>query len=71
MDESMVPSNRTLSVSISIEELTFICNAINETLEAVEDFEFHTRTGETRKRAMEIRMRLLDILDHAAGKKDR
>jgi hypothetical protein len=35
-------------VTVSLDEVHMLQNAINETLEAVADAEFHTRTGHTR-----------------------
>jgi hypothetical protein len=52
-------------VAFSPEELAFLSNAINEALEAVEEWEFQTRTGETRKRAIEIRTQFGKLLDEA------
>jgi len=52
-----------ISVSFSPEELAFLSSAINEALEAVEDWEFQSRTGETRKRAMEIHADIQKMLD--------
>ena len=54
-----------ITVAFSPEELAFLSNAINEALEAVEEWEFQTRTGETRKQAMEIRAQLGELLDEA------
>ncbi len=54
-----------ITVAFSPEELAFLSNAINEALEAVEEWEFQTRTGETRKRALEIRTHLGELLDEA------
>jgi len=52
-----------LIISLSADELVFINNTINETLEAVEDWEFETRTGKSRTEAMAIHARLRQILD--------
>ena len=54
-----------ITVTISVDELVFLCNAINEALEAVEDWEFQTRTGNSRKRATEILGQLRKVLDEA------
>jgi hypothetical protein len=54
-----------ITVAFSPEELAFLSNAINEALEAVEEWDFQTRTGETRKRAMEIRAQLGEFLDES------
>jgi hypothetical protein len=52
-----------VSISFSPEELAFLSNAINEALEAIEDWEFQSRTGEARKRAIEIQADIKKILD--------
>ena len=54
-----------ITIAFSPEELTFLSNAINEALEAVEEWEFQTRTGETRKRATEIHAQLGEFLEKA------
>lgn len=54
-----------ITVAFSPEELAFLSNAINEALEAVEEWEFQTRTGETRKRAMEMHAQFGKLLDEA------
>jgi hypothetical protein len=57
---------KKFAVSLSRDELEFLCGSINETLEAVEDWEFQTRTGETPQRAKEILAKLKRIL-HEKG----
>jgi hypothetical protein len=52
-----------LTITLSADQLAFIINAINETLEAVEDWEFETRTGKSRAEAKAINARLRQILD--------
>jgi hypothetical protein len=54
-----------ITVAFSPEEVAFLSNAINEALEAVEEWEFQTRTGETRRRAMEIHAQFGKFLDEA------
>ena len=54
-----------ITVAFSPEELAFLSNAINEALEAVEEWEFQTRTGETQKRAKEIQAKLGELLEEA------
>jgi hypothetical protein len=54
-----------IMVAFSPGELAFLSNAINEALEAVDEWEFQTRTGATRKRAVEIRAQLGEFLDEA------
>jgi hypothetical protein len=41
-------------VAFSSDELAFLCSAINEALEIVENWEFRIRTGETPERAQQI-----------------
>jgi hypothetical protein len=53
MEPTSITKDR-ITVAFSPEELAFLSNAINEALEAVEEREFQTRTGKTRKRAIEI-----------------
>ena len=47
---------------MTVDELSFLCNAINEALELVDEWEFHIRTGETRTRALEIHTQFRDII---------
>ena len=53
------------TITVSIDELSFLCNAINEALELIEEWEFQTRTGETRKRAMEIHAQCREVIDQS------
>jgi hypothetical protein len=43
-----------LSIMLSVDELAFICNAINEALDAIDDWEFEIRTGKSRAEAKAI-----------------
>jgi hypothetical protein len=45
-------------ISISRDELEFLRGSINETLEAVEDWEFQTQTGSTAQHDKEILAKL-------------
>lgn len=54
-----------ITVAFSPEELAFLSNAISEALEAVEEWEFQTRTGETRERASEIQSEIGELLERA------
>jgi len=56
-------SKAKIAITLSVEELAFLCNAINETLEVVEDWEFQTRTGESKTRAREMLAALTKSLD--------
>jgi hypothetical protein len=58
-------SKDQITVAFSPAELAFFSNAINETAEALEEWEFETRTGETRERAMDIMAELKAILREA------
>ena len=51
------------TVVLTSDELAFLCSAIGETLETVEEWEFRTRTGETRERAREIQLQFGSIYD--------
>jgi len=54
-----------MTIDFTSEELSFLCNTINEALEAVEEWEFQTRTGKTREQATEVQTRLMELLDEA------
>jgi len=45
----MDKSGDSTVIALSKMELGFLCNAINETLEAIEEWEFPIRTGESRE----------------------
>jgi hypothetical protein len=64
MDATHVTKSK-VTISFAPDELAFLSNAINEALEAIEDWEFQTRTGETRKRAAEMQTQLRKLLDEA------
>lgn len=64
MEATNITKNN-ITVAFSPEELAFLSNAINEALEAVEEWEFQTRTGETRKRAMEIHAQFGKFIEEA------
>jgi len=51
--ESIKPGEAT--ITFSSDDLGFVIGAIAESLEALDEHEFHTRMGETRERAREIR----------------
>lgn len=44
-------------------EIDFLCNAVNETLEALQDWEFETRTGVMRDVATSILVQLRRVAD--------
>jgi hypothetical protein len=67
MDTLNITKNK-ITISFESEELIFLLNAINETLEAIEEWEFQTRTGESRERAVAIQAQLKGILDTAKQK---
>jgi len=64
MNATLITKNK-ITISFAPGELSFFSNAINESLEAIEDWEFQTRTGETRERANEILTQLRRLLDEA------
>ena len=63
--EAAQVSKGKITISFAPAELRFLSNAINEALEAIEDWEFQTRTGETRDRATEIQTRLRKLIEEA------
>jgi len=52
-----------ITLTLSRDELVLLGNAVNEALELVDEWEFQTRTGESRKRAMEMLDNIRDILE--------
>lgn len=44
----------TVTLRLTYDELSLIRGCINEALEAVEDWEFHTRVGHQRDRAVAV-----------------
>jgi len=54
-----------ITIAFSPGELAFLCNAVNESLETVEEWEFQTRTGEMRKSATEMLVQLRNLLDES------
>jgi hypothetical protein len=58
-------SKTKISIGFSPDEIAFLSNCINETLEAVENWEFETRTGETRIRATKLQTQLQELLERA------
>jgi hypothetical protein len=53
------------TITASIDELAFLSNAINETLEALDEWEFETRTGVPPGKARELHSRLIEVLEDA------
>jgi hypothetical protein len=53
------------TITVSIDELTFMSNTINETLEALDEWEFQTRTGVTLGKARELHSKLIEVLEDA------
>jgi hypothetical protein len=45
---------KQITLVAELHELAFLCSAINESLEAIEEWEFQTRTGYTRLEATEL-----------------
>lgn len=58
-------SSEKVTIAFAPSELAFLCNAINESLEALDDWEFETRTGESRKSAATLLSHLRRL--HAAA----
>lgn len=55
---------RRFNLSIVINDLRFLRSTINETLKAIEEWEFHTRTGETIEEAIGLLNRIQETLDN-------
>jgi len=51
-----------LVIATTRAELAILAGAINETLEAVEEWEFHSRLGVTPDQAQELHARIVGIL---------
>ena len=51
------------TVTLNRDELGFLCNAINESLEAIEDWEYHIRTGRTTDEAQSIYDQLRNVIE--------
>ena len=52
----------TITVELTRDEVTFLCNAVNETLEAIENWEFETRTGAKPEEARVLHSKLKMLL---------
>ena len=60
-------NNEKVTIAFAPSELAFLCNAINESLEALEEWEFQTRTGESRTKAASILSQLRRLHDDAVN----
>jgi hypothetical protein len=69
-DESAQLNNERVEVAFVPSELAFLCNVINESLEAVEGWEFQTRTGESRTNATAILSQLRRLYDDAVNRRE-
>ena len=58
--EAVLPTE--IALAITRDELALLGNAVNETLAAVEDWEFHTRVGFTTAEARALRLHLGEYL---------
>lgn len=54
--------DRTATVGLNRDEIRFLLNAISETFEALEDWEFQTRTGFEPHEARDLREKLKSML---------
>lgn len=59
------------TITVPVEELRFLCNAINETLNAVSKREFKTRTRETPERAADLWQQLHNVVKAVREHEDR
>ncbi len=55
-------SEKTVTLQLSTHELELLASALNEALEAVEEWEFETRLGASRAEAREFQKRLRDMV---------
>jgi hypothetical protein len=55
--------NLPVSILLNLDQIALFRNILHEVLKEIEDWEFHTRTGETRKRAEELQAQLQKLLD--------
>ena len=62
MDASNTKSDG-ISIRLSQGELGFLCNAINESLNAIEEWEFQTRTGWSPEEARKLLEKFRTLLD--------
>ena len=60
-------TNGDATCILAADELRFLCNAVNETLEALEHWEFETRTGKTRAFASSLQEQLNRTLSAIAA----
>lgn len=66
-DEATPTGQDTVVVRLTRRELSLLSNAIGESLEAVEDWEYETRLGETRDSARRVRATLKAALADGRG----
>ena len=63
--EDPAPDSGEVLVAVGVPELVLLANAINETLEAVDEDEFHARVGATRDEAEALHGKIAAILSSA------
>ncbi|WP_091413529.1 hypothetical protein [Friedmanniella luteola] len=54
---------RQVVIAATPDELALIANSLNESLEAIEDWEFQTRLGESHEAARALRSQISGLLD--------
>lgn len=52
--ESSPSDPNAIQISMTLNQLVLLSNALNEALEAVDKFEFHSRLGSTRQEARQV-----------------
>lgn len=57
--------NLPVSILLNLAQIVRFRNVLREVLNGIEDWEFQTRTGETRKRAEEIQVQLQKLPDES------
>ena len=63
-------SDNSVNLTMTFDELAFLCNAINEAVAAVPDWEFHARTGATSQFANSLQVSLMNVLDAHGDQRD-
>lgn len=58
--------SRKTKIELSRDELTLLANAINESLEIIDDREYSTRTGYDKNTAKQLHRKLSSVLENMA-----
>jgi hypothetical protein len=63
MEKEEVSPPKTVTLQVTPDELVLLCNALNESLECVDEFEFATRLGNESDKARDLLEKLTCIWD--------